>query len=101
MRVTGTQAPNHKEEAALIARLRDGDETAMADLYDRYSGVVYGVALRVLGDTAAAEDLLQEVFDPKNCGCDHDHDGSRRGRAGSGAGRIRKFRSLPESGLRS
>jgi RNA polymerase sigma-70 factor (ECF subfamily) len=34
----------------------------MAQLYDRYSGVVYSVALRVLGDTAAAEDILQDVF---------------------------------------
>src|SRR5256885_11714929 len=50
------------DEAALIGRLRTGDETAMADLYDRYSGIVYGVALRVLGETTAAEDVLQEVF---------------------------------------
>jgi RNA polymerase sigma-70 factor (ECF subfamily) len=34
----------------------------MAELYDRYSAVVYAVALRVLGDTMAAEDVLQEVF---------------------------------------
>jgi len=34
----------------------------MAQLYDRYSPIVYSVALRVLGDTAAAEDVLQEVF---------------------------------------
>ena len=34
----------------------------MAQLYDRYSSVVYAVALRVLGDAAAAEDILQEVF---------------------------------------
>lgn len=34
----------------------------MAELYDRYSPVVYAVALRVLGDTMAAEDVLQEVF---------------------------------------
>ncbi len=34
----------------------------MAQLYDRYSSVVYAVALRVLGDTATAEDVLQEIF---------------------------------------
>jgi len=34
----------------------------MADLYDRYSGVVYSVALRVLANTEAAEDILQDVF---------------------------------------
>jgi RNA polymerase sigma-70 factor, ECF subfamily len=61
-RLAGTQSPNTRDDAALIARLRAGDENAMADLYDRYSGVVYGVALRVLRDTTAAEDLLQEVF---------------------------------------
>src|SRR5215468_7479159 len=34
----------------------------MAQIYDRYSSVVYAVALRVLADAAAAEDVLQEIF---------------------------------------
>lgn len=34
----------------------------MAAIYDRYSGIVYATALRVLGETAAAEDILQEIF---------------------------------------
>src|ERR1700739_4248590 len=62
MRVSGTQVTGGKDDAALIARLRAGDEAAMGDLYDRYSGVVYGVALRVLGNTMTAEDVVQEVF---------------------------------------
>jgi RNA polymerase sigma-70 factor (ECF subfamily) len=60
--VSSTQKSNQQDEAALIARIRSGDDSAMGDLYDRYSGVVYGVALRVLGDTTAAEDVMQEVF---------------------------------------
>lgn len=46
----------------MLSAIRAGDEQAMAELYGRYSGVVYSVALRVLGETGAAEDVLQEVF---------------------------------------
>jgi RNA polymerase sigma-70 factor (ECF subfamily) len=42
--------------------MKSGDQSAMAELYDRYSSIVYAVALRVLGDTGAAEDVQQEVF---------------------------------------
>lgn len=34
----------------------------MRELFDRYSGIVYAVALRVLGDTGTAEDVMQEIF---------------------------------------
>jgi len=49
-------------DAMLVSAIRSGDEQAMAQLYERYSGIVYSVALRILGDTGAAEDILQEVF---------------------------------------
>ena len=49
-------------DSTLISAIRSADQSAMAALYDRYSSIVYSVALRVLGDTGAAEDVLQDVF---------------------------------------
>jgi RNA polymerase sigma-70 factor (ECF subfamily) len=49
-------------DTALVSAIRGGDQSAMAALYDRYSSIVYSVALRVLGDTGAAEDVQQDVF---------------------------------------
>jgi RNA polymerase sigma-70 factor (ECF subfamily) len=46
----------------LILAIRSGGEQAMGELYDLYSSLVYSVALRVLRDAGAAEDVLQEVF---------------------------------------
>ena len=51
-----------QDDAALLALVQRGDEQAMASLFDRYSKVVYSVALRVLRDPASAEDVLQEIF---------------------------------------
>src|SRR3974390_1179294 len=50
------------DDLRLVARLRAGDQQALSVLYDRYSSVVYGVALRILQDTGTAEDLLQDIF---------------------------------------
>lgn len=51
-----------EQDAQLLDRVRRGDDKAMAALYDRFSRIVYSVALRVLRDTASAEDVLQDVF---------------------------------------
>jgi RNA polymerase sigma-70 factor (ECF subfamily) len=51
-----------QDDSALLALVKSGDEHAMALLFDRYSKVVYSVALRVLRDPASAEDVLQEIF---------------------------------------
>jgi RNA polymerase sigma-70 factor (ECF subfamily) len=49
-------------DSSLLTRVQSGDEEAMASLYDSYSTIVYSVALRVLRDPCAAEDVLQDVF---------------------------------------
>jgi len=60
--LSGAEVKHSPTDFALLSAVRAGDEQAMAELYDRYSAVVYSVALRVLGDTGAAEDILQEIF---------------------------------------
>jgi RNA polymerase sigma-70 factor (ECF subfamily) len=49
-------------EADLLARVASGDEPALAALYDRMSNLAYGLALRVLGNADAAEDVVQDAF---------------------------------------
>ena len=46
----------------IVAGLAAGDHEALAQLYDRYAGLAYGVAIRVLGDPARAEDAVQDAF---------------------------------------
>jgi RNA polymerase sigma factor (sigma-70 family) len=49
-------------DEALLALAARQDEDALAQLYDRYSRVAYGLALRVVRDQALAEDAVQEAF---------------------------------------
>jgi len=49
-------------EAELLVRVAAGEERALAALYDRVSAAAYGLALRITGDTAAAEDVVQEAL---------------------------------------
>lgn len=39
-----------------------GDQAAMAELYDQTNALVYGLALRILADPSAAEDVMIEVY---------------------------------------
>ena len=50
------------DDADLLASVTRGEQQAMATLFDRYSRMVYSVALRVLRDPAAAEDVMQEIL---------------------------------------
>jgi RNA polymerase sigma-70 factor, ECF subfamily len=52
--------PRNEEE--LLAAIVRRDEQALADLYDRFGRVAYGLALRVLRDPALAQDAVQDAF---------------------------------------
>jgi RNA polymerase sigma factor (sigma-70 family) len=52
----------HLSDEALVALAARSEQSALAELYDRYGRTAYGLALRVLRDQALAEDAVQEAF---------------------------------------
>jgi RNA polymerase sigma-70 factor, ECF subfamily len=56
-------APPPERDAEMLERLRDGDNTAMAELYDRYFDRVYSLVFnQVDRNKEIAEDIVQETF---------------------------------------
>jgi RNA polymerase sigma-70 factor (ECF subfamily) len=50
------------EDGDVVVRLQRREPQALADLYDRYGGMIYRLVLRIVRDTGIAEDLVQETF---------------------------------------
>jgi RNA polymerase sigma-70 factor, ECF subfamily len=48
-------------DALLAARLGAGDDHALAEVFDRFGGLVYGAAVGIVGD-GSAQDVVQDVF---------------------------------------
>lgn len=46
----------------LLAALRSKDREALAELFRRYSRLVFSIGLRIVGDAGEAEEIVQEVF---------------------------------------
>lgn len=53
---------NEPEDTELLAQLGAGDARALEALYDRHSGLVHALALRLLGRSEEAEEITQDVF---------------------------------------
>lgn len=49
-------------DAQLVAKMVSGDRGALAALYERHSGVLLGLAMRIVRSRLEAEDLLHDVF---------------------------------------
>ena len=49
-------------EELLVARMAAGDEEAIGEVFDRYGGLVFGIARRVARSAPIAEDVVQEVL---------------------------------------
>ena len=55
-------AADARAEIELLQRVAHGDRPSFEALYDRFSGVLFSIANRVLNNQEAAEDVLQDVF---------------------------------------
>jgi RNA polymerase sigma factor (sigma-70 family) len=58
----GTRDLAHLSDEALLSLVASLDDLALAELYDRFGHVAYGLALRILRDEALAQDAVQEAF---------------------------------------
>ncbi len=59
---SGTGTELRATDVSLIEKVVARDEAALSALYDRYSGMVFSVVMRIVRDSQAAEEILQDVF---------------------------------------
>jgi RNA polymerase sigma-70 factor (ECF subfamily) len=59
---TPALAPGDASDLDLMRSIQAGDSEALSQLYDRYSGILKALILRVIHNEAEADDLLQEIF---------------------------------------
>jgi len=57
-----TPQPFASEEAHLLSRIAQQDQSALSTLYDRYARVLYSLAFRILGSVEEAEEIVLDVF---------------------------------------
>jgi len=55
-------SPGEPADLELLRRMQRGDESALEALYARYGGLVFTLALRIVGDPELAREVLQDTF---------------------------------------
>jgi RNA polymerase sigma-70 factor (ECF subfamily) len=56
------ESPRQAEDRRVLTEVAQGSAEALSELYDRLSGPLFGLCLRMTGETEEAEDVLQETF---------------------------------------
>ena len=56
------RAERDAEDARVMALIREGDDAALAGLYDRYAPIALGMAIKIVRDQSEAEDVVHDAF---------------------------------------
>src|SRR3954462_15337780 len=59
---TPPPSERQQEDSRLMLRMAQGDKTAFAEIYDRFSRPLYATALRVVNDASEAQDIVHDAF---------------------------------------
>lgn len=62
LRINSETSLSDTPDESLVTQVARGDSAALEVLYDRYASRVLGISVKILGDQALAEDILQETF---------------------------------------
>jgi hypothetical protein len=65
-------------DAQLLALIARGENWALSEIYDRYAGLVFSIALRILSDSACADEIVQGVFYESLAACPGLSSGTRQ-----------------------
>lgn len=57
-----SNGPDQPPDTQLLRQMQAGDEAALETLYRRYTGLVFTIALRIVGDPELAREVLQDAF---------------------------------------
>jgi len=60
--IEGQPPPSGADDGALMKRIADGDADSLKLIAQRHTPMLYGIAWRMLGDPAEAEDVVQEAI---------------------------------------
>jgi RNA polymerase sigma-70 factor, ECF subfamily len=61
-RMSNGNAFSGADDLTLLELVRNGNQSAMAEIFDRHGRAVYSVAVHILKDDGLAEDVMQEIF---------------------------------------
>jgi RNA polymerase sigma-70 factor (ECF subfamily) len=62
VRINSGKTPPDTPDETLVTQVARGDTASLEALYDRYASRVLGISMKIVGDQALAEDILQETF---------------------------------------